>query len=295
MVFNIQRFCVNDGPGIRTAVFIKGCPLRCLWCHNPESQSAKKELSFDASKCKMCRVCQNLCPNECHHFGKTHTVDRDKCISCGSCTESYCGCLEVIGKEMTADSVLETVLRDRDFYRQSGGGLTLTGGEPMFYYQFTKELLTKAKETGLHVCMETCGFASPDEFFEIKDYVDIFLYDYKETDPVLHKTYTGVSNELILNNLEMLDKAGSKTILRCPIIPGYNDREDHLSGIAELAERLDNLLEVNIEPYHPLGIGKCENLGRKSGVDIKTFPDKQQIAEWIEKIRSKTSKPVRKS
>jgi pyruvate formate lyase activating enzyme len=186
-------------------------------------------------------------------------------------------------------------MRDKVFYDTSGGGITLSGGEPMAQFDFTYELLSLAKKEGLHTCMETCGFALTDQYEKIAPLVDIFLFDYKETDSKLHREYTGVPNEPILHNLKVLDSLGARTILRCPIIPTCNDRDEHFEGIARIANELKNLLEINIEPYHPLGKGKCELLGRDYRLSDLGFPKDETVKEWMEKISSKTSVPVKKA
>ncbi len=296
-LFNIQKFSINDGPGIRTTVFMKGCPLRCIWCHNPESKSAKPEIFFDSKKCVGCRECARVCPNNCHRFTETtHIYDRSSCIACGKCADVCMpAALEVAGYEKTVQEVMEEVLKDKIFYDNSGGGITLSGGEPMAQFEFTYALLRAAKEAGLHTCMETCGFTKKENFEKIADFVDIFLYDYKETDPVRHEEYTGVSNVLILENLHFLDSIGAKTILRCPIIPTLNDREDHFTGIAATADSLRNILEIHIEPYHPLGSGKAEMLDKEYALHALSFPENETVAAWIETIASKTRVTVKKA
>lgn len=297
-VFNIQKFCINDGPGIRTTVFLKGCPLSCLWCHNPESKAAKPELMYDVRKCIMCGKCATVCPSGCHSFSeeKGHIFDREKCISCGKCEEvCYSSALEMAGKLREAEDVIAEVMKDKAFYDNSGGGMTLSGGEPMLQFDFAYELFRLAKEKGLHTCIETCGYAPSENYRKIAPLVDIFLFDYKETDPLRHKEYTGVTNELILDNLRMLDEMGAKTVLRCPIIPTLNDREDHFKGIADTANSLKNVLEINIEPYHPLGSGKSAMLGKKYALDELTFPSDDTVKEWIEKISKMTSLTVKKA
>ena len=251
-VFNIQRFCVQDGPGIRTTVFLKGCPLRCAWCHNPESHHRKPEILFDPSKCIMCGACAAACERHTFVDGK-HLFNRDGCAGCGRCAENcYADALELCGKTMTAEEVIDTVARDKAFYRD-GGGMTLSGGEPLMQPDFSAELARLAKEKGIHVAMETCGECAPETLKKVAQHVDLFLFDIKAMDAEIHKQYTGVSNERILKNLETLNGMGKAIILRCPIIPGVNLTEEHFAAVADLAEKLENVLEVQLEPYHPLG------------------------------------------
>jgi len=298
VIFNIQKFCVNDGPGIRTTVFFKGCPLRCIWCHNPESNQAKKEIFFDAKKCIGCGACLKTCEKCLHQIGSEgeHLYDRGQCVACGVCAENcVAGALEQVGEDKTVEEILAEVKKDEVFYQTSGGGMTVSGGEPLAQFAFVKELLKRAKEEGLHTCMETCGYTTEEKIREIAPLVDLFLFDYKETDAKRHEEYTGVSNEQILKNLFLLDELGVKTILRCPIIPTLNDRDDHFAGIAATANQLKNVQEIHIEPYHPLGSGKSEMLGKEYRLKGLTFPEESTVTEWIAKIQAQTEITVKKA
>lgn len=296
IIFNIQKFCVNDGPGIRTTVFLKGCPLNCIWCHNPESKKTEPQIFYNKEKCLVCGKCAEVCPNHCHTFSDKHEFDRSACSVCGACTEvCMTNALEKTGERQSLESIINEVMKDEMFYQNSNGGMTLSGGEPMFQFDFTKELLQEAKKRGLHTCMETCGFASRKQFEEIAPMVDIFLYDYKETDPEKHKKFTGVRNDLILDNLDFLDHLQANLILRCPIIPSLNDREEHFNGISALANRYHHILEVDVEPYHPLGTGKAVMLGGKNLLDGLSFPEQETVNGWIAAIQSKTKVPVKKA
>ncbi len=295
IVFDIEKFAIHDGPGIRTAVFMKGCPLHCLWCHNPESQRYRQEIFFNPEKCVGCGWCFQNCPQGCHVAGEKHLFDRTNCLRCGRCAEKCpSDALEVVGKTMSPEEVIAEVLKDKVFYETSGGGVTFSGGEPMVQFEFLLAMLKRAKSEGLHVCIETCGYAPQERFAQILPYIDLFLYDIKASDPELHKRFTGVDNSLILENLRFIGGNGGKIVLRCPLIPGVNDDSEHLSRIAELAEEIEGVVEVNVEPYHPLGVGKHLRLGTESALPIEDFTDDSLVTAWIEEIQSKTAKAVKK-
>ena len=295
-VFNIQRFCVNDGPGIRTTVFLKGCPLSCAWCHNPESKSPRPELFYDADKCVSCGRCVSLCPQKAHLMENgRHQLQRESCVRCMACAETHCPALAAAGETWRAEDVMAEVLRDRPFYQASGGGMTLSGGEPFFQEAFALDLLRLAREAQVHTCVETCGFAPLSLLEQAARWVDLFLYDIKLTDPALHRQWTGVSNDRILENLRALDKMGAKTVLRCPVIPGVNDTPAHFQGVAKIANSLTHLQEIHLEPYHPLGVSKARRLGRESLLEGISFPSEAAVQDWIRQIQPLVRVNVRKS
>lgn len=273
-IFNIQKFCVNDGPGIRTTVFFKGCPLRCVWCHNPESQNRGTQILFHSEKCTCCGKCKNL------------TIDN---------TDFFCPneAKEICGRTVFSDDVIAEVIKDYEFYKNSGGGITLSGGEPLFQFEFAFDILKKAKENNLHTAIETCGFADKRKIMQIAELTDLFLFDFKETDSKLHKTFTGADNGLIMENLFLLNELKKDIILRCPIIPGYNNRKEHYDKICELANTLTSIIGVEIEPYHSFGESKYKALGRQQPQIL--MQTEEQVGEIIDFIAFKTDKSVKKA
>lgn len=262
-VFDVQHFSVSDGPGIRTTVFFKGCPLRCLWCHNPESLSPDPQPLLHAEKCVLCGRCAEVCPAHCHSVvGGEHYFESKNCTGCGACAAACLPhALQIAGKRVSAREVFREVYEDRYFYEASGGGMTLSGGEPLFQPEFAVALCTLAKENGLNVAVETSGFGRAEDFRTLCPLVDLFLFDYKCANSNKHKAFTGADNHRILENLDLLNGMGAKIILRCPIIPGKNDDEEHIRGIAGTARRYSGIVRIDLEPYHSLGVSKREGIG----------------------------------
>ena len=286
-VLDVMRGSVHDGPGIRTTVFLKGCPLRCVWCHNPESQSRESVLSFNPGLCTRCGACARVCPNGAHAVDADgHRIDRSRCARCGACADVCpAGSLEMKGSVRTVDAVMRDVLADRAYYQATGGGMTLSGGEPMAQPAFSRALLQEARRHGVHTALETCGFTPEFEFEKIARLVDLFLFDCKGVDEALHRRHTGVSNRLILSNLAVLSSLDAAVILRCPLVPGENDTEENLRGIAALAKAHSAIRGVEIMPYHRMGREK----GVRAGMDIpfdapSATPDQKE--RWIETLRS---------
>lgn len=293
-IFKIQRFCTEDGPGIRTTVFFKGCPLSCRWCHNPESQSFKSQLMYNGELCVNCGRCIERCPKGCHSFEKfSHSFKSENCISCGKCIVVGCNALSVSGYKISAQKVLDEVLKDKLFYESSSGGLTLSGGEPFAQYDFAKELLQKAKENNIHTCVETCGYLREDELKAIIPLVDLFLIDFKETDSQKHKEFTGVENETIIRNIKSIDDNGGKIVLRCPIIPGLNNTNFHLKGIANLASSLKNIERIELEPYHNFGVDKYKNLCMDYLCNDVGVPTEDEKQSWVKIIKAFTDVSVK--
>lgn len=289
IVFDLQRGSMHDGPGIRTTVFLKGCPLHCVWCHNPESQRRTPELGFDSARCVGCRACEAACREHVHTFTAQgqHLVRFDACTAHGACVEACpAEALRLYGTEQSVGEIMTEVEKDRAYYDASGGGLTLSGGEPTAQFEFCRALLEAACKSGIHTCVETCGLSAPETLLSLTPVTDLFLFDWKVTDPGKHAVLTGVSNELIHRNLCMLHEAGAAIILRCPLVPEVNDDRDHLQGIARLTQTLPNLRGVEVLPFHDSGTGKYQRIGRIASGSRFRVPDRPQIDAWHGTLRA---------
>lgn len=267
-LFNIQKYSVHDGPGIRTTVFLKGCPLQCQWCHNPEGIDPKPVLLFNGKKCIQCGACVSQCPEGAlDRTAGEVTVAQDKCTRCGLCHEACpTEALQLSGGYTSTEAVMEEVLKDRVFYEESGGGVTFSGGEPMLQAEALKELLIQAKKNGIHTAVDTSGFAPWEAFEAVRSHVDIFLYDVKHMCNDAHEKYTGVANSGILSNLERLSRAGARIWVRIPVIPDVNDDESHAHQLGRMLSSL-NIQQVHLLPYHNYAGSKYHQLGMRNAYE----------------------------
>ena len=265
-IFEIKRFAVHDGDGIRTTVFFKGCPLRCVWCHNPEGLSQKPQLGYYVHKCIHCMECTHLCPASAHKCeGGVHLFDRELCVACGKCAEGCLGeALTLYGKEVTVEELLPTLLEDREFYENSSGGVTLSGGECLMQADFCRDLLHALKEEGIHTAVDTCGFVKEETLAKVVPYTDIFLYDLKAYHSETHQRATGVPNEIILQNLLYLNEIGKAVEIRIPYVPQFNAQE--MDDIAKFLAPLTNITKVRILPYHSYAKSKYASLSMEESM-----------------------------
>lgn len=261
-IFNIQKFSIHDGPGIRTVVFFKGCPLRCRWCSNPESQSFHTQILWDPGKCLHCGLCQQSCPTESIHFSDdgNFLFQHKTCKGCLTCTRQCPGnALKYTGKEMSEDEVMKEIMKDADFYEESGGGVTLSGGEVLAQPKFASLLLSECKKKGLHTALETTGYASHEMFVSVTEHADLLLFDMKHHDSKKHRLYTGVPNEQIIENLKWAVSHGKEVIARIPVIPGINDSLEDAREFSSLLCRI-GIRQVDLLPFHQFGQNKYEQM-----------------------------------
>lgn len=284
VITEIKRFATHDGPGIRTTVFIKGCPLRCQWCSNPETQKPYPEIYFIAKKCAECGRCTEVCPEDAVSMNKKQKIDRQKCTLCMLCVEACkYGALEKVGREMTPEEVAEKIAEDYPFYVNSGGGVTVSGGEPLYHPGFTSRLLEICHEKNISTALDTCGYAKPEDVERVIKHVDIVLLDLKHMSPREHEKWTGVSNELILKNAELM-ASRCNTRISLPLVSGVNDSEENIKRTIEFAASL-GIKDIDIVPFHRLGESKYQFLGLKSPfsafkkISDKKVSDAVRIAE----------------
>ncbi len=278
MIFDIKRYAINDGPGIRTAVFMKGCPLRCEWCHNPEGQRGAPQLIFRANRCKSSQACLQACPKVAIAWEGVSITDWESCDQCGKCAEvCFSGAREIVGREMSVDQVMAEIIRDVPFYDQSAGGVTFTGGEPMQQKKFLQEVLQACKRQNIHATIDTSGYTSWTNLRSILPLVDLFLYDIKHMDEETHKRYTSATNKRILDNLQRLSAEKANIIVRIPLIPGVNDDAINIGQCAGFLGSLPHLKGVEIMPYHAIGEAKYQALGMKYMMQDTPTPTQEQI------------------
>ena len=286
-MFDIKKFSIHDGPGIRTTVFLKGCPLTCWWCHNPESQARGPEMMFRAQRCIRCGACLAVCAQGAISWdGDEVCTDGERCTLCRACVETcYAEAREIVGREMTVAQVMAEVERDVAFYDESNGGVTFSGGEPLLQPDFLLALLRACREKEIHTALDTCGFATWETLNRIREHVDLFLYDLKLMDDAKHREFTGASNALILKNLQALSQREHNIVLRVPIIPGINDDDDHVRQIGAFAAALPHLKRVDILPYHHGGAAKYDRLDKVYDLPETRPPSDERMANIAQMLR----------
>lgn len=280
IVFNIQKYSVHDGPGIRTTIFLKGCPLECMWCHNPESQKTNIEITQDANKCSLCGECERRCPEGCIDIdNKRFIYDRQLCSKCGVCID-YCiqGARELVGKIYSVNDILREIEKDNIFYETSSGGVTFSGGEAMMQIDFLENVIKACYEKGISVAVDTSGYTSFDNFNRIIDYVDLFLYDLKIVDDTKHKKYIGKSNKIIIDNLKKLSNKGANINIRIPLIDEINTDEKNIMDTIDIIKEL-NIKNVNLLPYHNIGRDKYKRLDRTYDEERMSKPSDEKLEQ----------------
>ncbi len=293
MVFNVQGYSIQDGPGIRTTVFLKGCPLRCPWCSNPESQRANRDILYVRAKCVKCHRCLDLCKNGAISYQKDLepegfiTINHEICATCQDHTcvpECYQFALEDVGIPMPVSEVMDVLVADSPFFVRSGGGVTVSGGEPLLSHEFVIELFKQCKENYIHTAIETTGYAPWDKFKSVLEYTDLVLYDLKHMDPIVHKELTGVSNELILQNLEKIfTDTKAQVVIRIPVIPRANDSNKNMEATALFMKKI-GARQADLMPYHRMGMGKFAGLGREYPLGTEVVSPTNESIKEIQSI-----------
>lgn len=291
-IFDIKRFAIHDGEGIRSTVFFKGCPLRCIWCHNPESISPRIELQYVEKRCVGCGACVDACPHSCHStVNGTHSLDRSLCTGCGACVEACLAeALSLCGRYVSVDEVVSVLLEDECFYKSSGGGVTLSGGECLCQADFCAEVLGAIKERGIHTAVDTCGYVDRADIDKVIPYTDIFLYDIKHMDESEHKRLTGVSNARILENLKYIDSRGKQIEIRIPFIKGCND--GMLQSAAEFISELECVIAVRLLAYNNLAGSKYDIIGRENTMPRSQPPSADELRDAARVFEKKGIKVI---
>lgn len=288
LLMDVKRFAVHDGPGVRTTLFLKGCPLRCLWCHNPEGISPRPETAYYAHKCMNCGECARVCPSGAQRMdaGGRHVFERERCVACGACEGACLGeAMKLFGRTVTVGEAEAIALEDRAFYDHSGGGVTVSGGEPLLQSDFVRALFERLKEQGVHTAADTCGNVPWTAFESVLPFTDLFLFDVKHIDSAAHRALTGAGNERILDNLRRLSDAGARIEIRMPLVPGANDGMDTLERIGALLGGL-NVETMRVLPYHALARSKYAALGKPDTMPDVPSPDDGAIARAVTALRA---------
>ena len=278
VIFNIQKFSLHDGPGTRSIVFFKGCPMSCLWCSNPESQKVKPQIMYNKSLCISCKQCENICERDAIKIGRNKIIDDSKCESCLKCAENcLTEALEVVGKTVTVSDVIEELKKDSIHYRRSGGGITLSGGETLLQPDFAVELLKECKSYGWHTAIETAMYVDSTAVKKVIPYIDLVMVDIKHMDSKIHEKFTGVPNEKILQNIKIADNIAKEMIIRVPVIEGFNSSEENIKAIAEFAKELKTVKQIDLLPYHNYGENKYEAIGEEYALKGLKSPTEEKM------------------
>lgn len=295
IICDVKRFAVHDGPGIRTTLFLKGCPLHCVWCHNPETIRAVPELAYRPEKCVGCEACSAVCEQYCHSgfWEKGHVFSRERCTACGKCAAvCFYGALTFYGETVTVAEAFHRLIDDCEFFEESGGGVTLSGGEPLLQPKFTLELLKKLHDSGVSTALDTCGCVAWENLEAVLPFTDLFLYDFKHSDSTKHKRYTGSGNELIKDNLKKLGKTGKQIEIRIPLIPGVNTDEKNLDDTGKFLAEVGNICAVRLLPYHSLARSKYAALGVPDSMPDAETPNNAALHRMAETLNRHGLKTV---